>query len=55
MKKVIELGVQASYNDTFVVDATNNATGEEVRIVVYCRSLQSVSSYLHGYTAQSIR
>ena len=53
--KVIQLGTQASYNDTFVVDAIDNKTGEEVRLVVHCRSLQSVMSYLHGYTATCIR
>jgi hypothetical protein len=55
MTKVITRGTEASYNDIFVVDAVENATGEQVRIVVHCRNLQSVMSYLHGYTPTIIR
>lgn len=53
--RVIYKGIQASYNDTFIADAIDNSTGEIVRLVIYCRNLQSVSSYLYGYTATSIR
>ena len=53
--RVIYKGIQASYNDTFIADAIDNKTGEVVRLVIYCRNLQSVSSYLYGYTATSIR
>lgn len=54
-RRVIERGTEAAFNDKFIVDAIDDKTGEEVLLVVFCRSLQSVSIYLNGYTPTLIR